>query len=142
MTVGTYRGRVALQNKIVAFLNSKPVLECKVHPGGLPGAQRLGAKRSVMYSRLITGIGKGGRAVAIYPIIHHREYIPLVIQEYMQEVEARGGIVGTASSIGDAWDVAFCDEVEYPRKVKTRLHTYWINKKEDQDGRTASNSEE
>lgn len=131
------KGRIHLRNKIIAFLNGKASFGCKVHAEGIPGAKRMRGARARYFSRLITGVAKDGRMIVIYPFIHRRELIPRPICEYMREVEMRCGITGTASNIGDAYEIVADDPVEYPRKEKTKLHQYAMRKYEEKrNGRT------
>ncbi len=69
-----------------------------------------------LFHRFIRGIAKGGRVLLIYPIVSRKEQMPRAICEEMMAVEAAGGVVGCADGISDAWDVAVCDEKEYPRE--------------------------
>lgn len=135
------RGRVWLRNKIISFLNSKPQLGCKVFAGVTPAVQRARGKQDQYFSRLITGIARDGRMIVIYPIIHWPDRIPKAVCKYMGEVDALCGIVGTASNIGEAWDIVICDEKEYPRTERTRLHNYLLKKSEKKNGKSSDSEE-
>lgn len=122
--------RVRLQNRLLEFLNAKASLGCKVHAGVISGGARLRKRGHQYLSRLIMGTAKDGRTIALYPILDRRDSVPLVVCEFLREIETRCGIVGTPLSIGDAFTIVIEDPVEYPRRAHTKLHIYWLEKNE------------
>lgn len=127
--------RIRLRNRIRDFLNSKAVLDCKVEAGPISGvvaASRRNVKK--YFERLVTGTAKNGRTIVIYPLVSKDDSVPRAICDHMKEIETRGGIVGTAKSIGDAFCIVV-DSQEYPRFNHTFLHHYWLRRWEERDGR-------
>lgn len=132
-----YRGRVHLANKIVKHLNNWQQLGCQ--------AWRVRSLVGVKYAaRLVFGISSEGKAMILYPKLKANESVPFSVCQLMLEAESRGAIAGCVENIGDAWDLAYDDEEEYPRKRRTFAHQYWFNKhqKERKNGKAAPAKDE
>lgn len=79
--------------------------------------------------------------IALYPVVYHREQIPAAICAFFEEIETRGGMVGTPGNVGDAFDIVI-ESDEHPRKEKTKLHQYWSQKYEERKNGEQSDEEE
>lgn len=132
------RGRVYLRNKIVKALNNWQQLGCMAWAGPTPGFRRLRKVNDPYSWRLVSGISSEGKAMILYPILKANDRVPLSICRFMLEAESRGAIVACCETIGDAWDAAFDDGDEYPRKRRSYSYRYWYtkHKKEQKNGKT------
>jgi hypothetical protein len=117
-------GRLRLRNKIIKHLNAWQQLGCLVREHASHSIRRERGGRRYLW-RLVSGVAKDGRSILIYPITHHKDRVPFNVCQLMLEFEGRGGIVGCAAHIGDAWDIVSADESRYKRKKRTFYHRHW-----------------
>lgn len=116
--------RIKLRNKICAQLQDWEE-RLGVHNVRIDPTPASPFGRNKLFHRFIRGIAKDGRSLLIYPIISRTEQMPIAICEEMEAADAAGAIVGCADGISDAWDIVFCDELEYPRKQKSYRYKWW-----------------
>ncbi len=96
-------------------------MNCLIYPAGalIPGKKPFDKKLKYFW-RLIIGTAKDGRSIMIYPIPSTKIFdIPMSIREILQANHDRGALAGVAANIGDAFDIVFADELQYPRKRRT-----------------------
>jgi hypothetical protein len=71
-------------------------------------------------NRLVIGASFDGRAIIIYADPGaSRWFVPRSVRNIMRGVHERGGIVGIAKDLGDAWDIIVDNPKEYKRKPRT-----------------------
>lgn len=111
------RGTVWLRNRLIEAINNWHMLDATVTSGF-----RFFGKDRPKYkglSRLVIGVGKGGKAIAIYPYRQGSKNTPLAVCRLMRDWADRGALVGMAVDILDGWDICADDEKDYKRKRRT-----------------------
>lgn len=136
--------RVRLRNKFVNVIGRWPQLGAFAWRGATPLPRKTHFPRDPDFLwRVICGVTRDGRALMIYPILHHREKMPGAICRIMIEVQSRGGLVGTALNIGDVYVILADNPSEHKRPRRTFRHQdRWEElQKRNKNGSRADESE-
>lgn len=131
------KGRIALRNHFVKFLNDHPKFDCKAHSGLAPAPKKRVNAKERHFWRFVCGTAKDGRTILIYPMILRNERVPIFVAKYMSEIADKSPYVGCATDLGDVYCIIANDPIEYPRADKTNSFRYWIKKyQESKNGST------